>query len=146
MTTLATLVSLRDREVDRAARAARGAAEAAEAAAAEVHAARIALDIAISVRRGAAARRLRRPGDECVSLYLERCELAVAAAERTLADTRQAFMTADQESELARRAWLRAEARRDAMRSLAADENRIAHREVERRAEDDLAIRAGARR
>ncbi len=146
MTTLATLVSLRDREVDRAARAARDAAEAAEAAAAEVHAARIALDTAISVRETAAARRLLRPGEECVALYFERCDLAVAAAERALDDARRTFATAEHAAELARRAWLRAEARRDAMHGLADDERRDAQRTAERRAEDDLILRTGVSR
>lgn len=146
MTTLATLVSLRDREVDRAARAARGAAEAAEAAAAEVHAARIALDAALSVRETAAARRLLRPGEECVALYLKRCDLAVAAADRALDDARRTFASADHAAELARRDWLRAEARRDAMRGLAGEERRDAERTAERRADDDLTLRTGVTR
>ncbi|PCD03213.1 hypothetical protein COC42_01985 [Sphingomonas spermidinifaciens] len=146
MTTLAQLAGLRDREVERAARAAREAAAAVDAAAAELSTVELLLETAAMARHAAAARRLLHPADECVALYLQRCEQGVAEAERALEAARQSLEAAETASVQARRDWMRAEARRDAMRGLVEEAHRDSRRAAENRIADEPILRAGARR
>ncbi|WP_315760398.1 hypothetical protein [Sphingomonas sp. Y38-1Y] len=134
---LTVLTGLRARDVDRAARAAQAAATAVEAALVAVRDADLALAKARTLAAAAAEARFARPGDECVRLYLDRCTDQVAAAVADLEQAQQALATAEQAAEQARRDWMRAQARRDVITDLAADQIRDAGRAAERRSADE---------
>lgn len=135
---------LRAREVERCSRAAAEAAARAEREAAAVERAAHRERSAYAQLADAIRDRARRPADEFVRSFVEACEAAFVEAQRLAASTRQALAEAQERLREARRQWMRARARQDALAMLVQRMRRADRRARDRRLSDEANERAAA--
>ena len=115
---LRMLVRLRRGDVDRRARATAVCAKALDAAEAALAAARNRVTAAETKKARALEERLRVPSDPVVGWYCDGCEEQLADARGSLAYADRAVAAAAEELVAARKQWLRAQARCDAMAAM----------------------------
>lgn len=134
---LATLDSLRAREVDRCAREAHAAAAAAEVRAAELADAGKKQQRAEGALEQARIDRAQLPADELVRAFVPHCEQCLELAVTAVEEARAALAEANELLETARRRWLRAQARRDVLTDLRRRLRTAERRGRERRVSDE---------
>lgn len=115
---LRMLVRLRRRDVDRRARATAVCARALDTAEAALARAKVRVEAALAKRTRALEERLRVPADPVVGWFCGGCEEALNEARDTVAQSDRLVAEAAEALAEARRQWLRAQARLDAMATM----------------------------
>lgn len=137
-----TLHRLRAREVDRQTRAVAAAVAASERAADELARAEQHRQKAVETLDRARFDRARSPADDCIRYFVDACEARLADAQALFAKAREAFDRACEHVFAARRIWLRAQGRYEALGRLLHQIRMKQRRGADRRAADEANDRA----
>lgn len=137
-----TLYRLRAREVDRQTRAVAAAVAASESAAGELARVEQHRQKAAETLDRARFDRARSPADDCVRFFVDACEARLADAQALFTKAREALDGARQHVFAARRMWLRAQGRYEALGRLLHQMKTKQRRGADRRAADEANDRA----
>jgi flagellar biosynthesis chaperone FliJ len=137
-----TLHRLRAREVDRQTRAVAAAVAASEHAADELVKAERRRQDACETLERARFDRAASPADDCVRFFVDACEARLADAQAVFAGARDTLDRAREHVAAARRLWLRAQARYEALGRLSHQVRSKQRRSMDRRRADEANDRA----
>lgn len=137
-----TLHRLRARDVDRQTRAVAVAVAASESAAGELARAEQHRQEAAETLDRARFERARSPADDCIRFFVEACEARLAEAQALITKAREAFDRSREHVFTARRMWLRAQGRYEALGRLVHQTRAKHRRSTDRRAADEANDRA----
>lgn len=141
-----TLHRLRARDVDRQTRAVAAAVAARESAAEKLARAEQHRQKAFETLDRARFDRARSPADDCILFFVDACEARLADAQTLLAKAREALDRAREHVLTARRMWLRAQGRYEALGRLLHQIRTKQRRSVDRRAADEANDRTATAR
>lgn len=139
---VATLHRLRAREVDRQTRAVAAAMAASENAVHELARAEQHRQKAAETLDRARSERTRSPADDCVRSFVDACEVRLIDAQALFGKAREALDRSREHVVTARRMWLRAQGRYEALGRLLHQIRAKQRRSVDRRAADEANDRA----